>query len=118
MDARVERWRAAWESRDVERVLALYEPTASHASPLVPRLSPEVGGAVLVGSDQIRTYVGRGLARFAWLRFDVLSVTSEGERTAVEYRRQSDVDASAPAHVLELIEWRGDRIRAVRVFHF
>jgi len=118
MSARVERWRAAFESRDVERVIALYEPAATHASALVSRLYPEVGGSELRGAAQIREYLRRALERYSWLRFEVLSVTETADRSAVEYLRQSDVDGSHPAHVLELIEWGGDHIRAVRVFHF
>lgn len=69
------------------------------------------------GSDQIRAYVERALARFRTLRFEVLSVTESEGRSAVEYRRHSNVD-DHPAHVLKLIEWEDDRIVAVRVFHF
>jgi hypothetical protein len=116
--ARVEAWRAAWESRDPERVVALYAPTATHASALVPRLYPEAGGHVLRGTEQIREYAERGLARFTSLRFEILTATESGERAAVEYRRLSNVDGDHPAHVLELIAWAGERIVAVRVFHF
>jgi hypothetical protein len=50
------------------------------------------------------------------LRFELLSVTEAEGRSAVEYRRHSNIDGEHPAHVLELIEWEGDRITAVRVF--
>ena len=29
----------------------------------------------------------------------------------------ADVDGANPKHVLELLEWRGDLLSAVRVFH-
>jgi uncharacterized damage-inducible protein DinB len=118
MRARVDRWREAWETRDCERIVALYAPGATHASPLVPRLYPEAGGTVLRGHDQIREYFRRALGRFTTLRFEIASVTETESRAAVEYHRHSNVDADRPAHVLELIEWSGAHIAAVRVFHF
>ena len=117
MSEQVRRWKAAWESRDPARVVALYAPGATHTSALVPRLYPEAGRTGLKGIDQIRAYVERGLARFTMLRFELLSVTEAEGRSAVEYRRHSNVDGEHPAHVLELIEWESDRITAVRVFH-
>jgi hypothetical protein len=118
MSERVDGWKAAWESRDVERIVALYARDATHASPLVPRLYPEAGDAVLRGQAQIREYFRRALGRFTWLCFEIDTVTETGSRTAVEYHRHSNVDGDQPAHVLELIEWDGRDIRWVRVFHF
>lgn len=118
MSERVDRWKAAWESRDADRVLALYAPDATHASALVPRFLPDASGPVCRGRAQIGEYFRRGLARFTNLRFELVTVTEDAERSAVEYRRHSNVDGSDPAHVLELIEWRDGLIRAVRVFHF
>ncbi len=118
MTERVARWHAAWEARDVDRVLALYGPDATHASALVPQVCPGATSTELRGREAIGDYFRRGLARFTWLRFDVVSVTDDGVRSAVEYRRHSNVDGDRPVHVLELLEWGdGDLLRAVRVFH-
>ncbi len=73
---------------------------------------------VLRGRHEIAVYARRGLARFTELRFEILTVTESGDRAAVEYRRSSNIDGANKPHVLELIEWRGDLISAVRVFHF
>lgn len=115
---RVERWKRAWESRELDRIAALYEPDATHASPLIARLYPEAADGELRGIDQIREYCRRGLGRFTELHFEILSVTESPARSAIEYRRRSNVDAERPLHVLELIDWsEKDRIRSVRVFH-
>jgi hypothetical protein len=116
--ARVEAWKSAWESRNPATVAALYAPDATHESALIARIYPELGRTVLRGRHEIAVYARRGLARFTELRFEIVTVTEAGDRAAVEYRRQSNVDGDKPAHVLELIEWRGDLISAVRVFHF
>jgi len=116
--ARVEAWRSAWESRDAATVAALYAPDATHESALIAQIYPELGRLVLHGRHEIAVYARRGLARFSELRFEILTVTESGDRAAVEYRRHSNVDGDNHPRVLELIEWRGDLISAVRVFHF
>jgi hypothetical protein len=118
MSARVERWKRAWESRDVDRIVALYAPDATHASALVPHLLPEAEGVVCRGRTQIAAYFCRALGRYRELRFDLVTVTEDAARSAVEYRRHSDLDGANPKHVLELLEWAGDALSAVRVFHF
>jgi len=114
---RVSRWREAWESRDADRVASLYANDATHTSNLVRQLYPEAHGATLQGVDEIREYARRGLARFSELRFELQTVTESDDCSAVEYLRHSNLDNDGAQHVLELIEWKGSRIRAVRVFH-
>ena len=118
MSARVDGWKTAWESRDVERIVALYAPDATHASALVPRFLPEADGAVCRGRAQIAEYFRRALGRYRELRFELATVTEDATRSAVEYHRHSDVDGANPKHVLELLEWTDGRLSAVRVFHF
>jgi hypothetical protein len=115
---RVLAWKTAWESRDPARVVALYAPNATHASGRVRDLRPDLGRSELHGTDEIEQYARIAFTRFAWLRFDLVTVTESNNRAAVEYLRHSDVDGANPAHVLELIEWGADgKISAVRVFH-
>ena len=118
MSKRVDEWKAAWESRDVARIIALYAPDATHASHLVPLILPEAGGSVCRGRERIAEYFRRALGRFRELRFALATVTEDATRSAVEYHRHSDVDGDDPKHVLELLEWEGGVLRAVRVFHF
>ena len=118
MSRRVDVWKTTWESRDVERIVAMYAADATHASHLVPRFFPEAEGAVCRGREQIAEYFRRALGRYRELRFELATVTEDVSRSAVEYHRHSDVDGANPKHVLELLEWRGDLLSAVRVFHF
>jgi ketosteroid isomerase-like protein len=115
---RVARWKATWEGRDVDAIVAMYHPDATHERALVAQVYPKAGGTALRGAEQIRAYFAKGLARFSELRFDLVSVTESGARAAIEYRRHSNLDGANPAHVLELVTWDGAFIRAVRVFHF
>ena len=118
VSARVDAWKAAWESRDAARVVALYAPDATHQSALVAQIYPELGRVTLHGPAEIAEYARRGLSRYTELRFAIISVVESGARAAVEYRRHSNLDGANPKHVMELIEWRGELISAVRVFHF
>lgn len=117
MTGRVENWKAAWESLDLERIVALYASDAVHASRLVLRLYPEIGSEALAGAAQIREYVMRGLVWFVKLELEIISVTEVEARSAIEYRRRSNLD-TRPAHVIELLEWRGMLIRSAVVFQF
>jgi len=115
---RVMAWAAAWESRNPDKVAALYARDATHASAVVRQIFPEAQASVLKGRGQIREYASRGMARFTTLRFEILSVVESDTGAAVEYLRHSNIDADQPAHVLELMEWERERIKSVRVFHF
>ncbi|HEV2171257.1 MAG TPA: nuclear transport factor 2 family protein [Candidatus Binatus sp.] len=118
VSARVEAWKAAWESRDPARVVALYTRDATHQSAMIAKLYPELKKLALQGHHEIGVYARRGLERYSELSFEILTVTESSDRAAVEYRRHSNLDGANPAHVLELIEWRDALISSVRVFHF
>jgi hypothetical protein len=116
---RVLAWKSAWESHDPARVVALYAPDATHASVRVASSMPDLGRSELRGVAEVEQYARIAFQRFAWLRFDLITVTEDRNRAAVEYLRHSDIDGSSPGRVLELMEWRDDGlISAVRVFHF
>ena len=70
---RVLAWQAAWESRNPDKVAALYSREATHASAVVTQLYPEAKASVLKGRDQIREYARRGMEMFTTLRFEILS---------------------------------------------
>jgi nuclear transport factor 2 (NTF2) superfamily protein len=118
ISARVDNWKTTWESRDPDRVAAMYSQDGTHQSSLIARVWPELGRTILHGRDEIRDYASRGLARYKQLHFEILTSTEEGDRAAVEYRRHSNIDGGSPAYVLELIEWSRGLITSCRVFHF
>ena len=65
-------------------------------APLVPQFLPEAEGAVCRGREQIAEYFRRALGRFRELRFELVTVTEDATRSAVEYHRHSDVDGAEP----------------------
>ncbi|HTY55475.1 MAG TPA: nuclear transport factor 2 family protein [Candidatus Binataceae bacterium] len=118
ISARVAKWKSAWESRAPERVAAMYLPVGTHQSAKVEQLYPELGRGMLRGRQEIAEYARRAFARFTHLNFEILTTTEEGERSAVEYRRHSNLDEAKPAYVLELIDFSNGLIQSCRVFNF
>jgi hypothetical protein len=117
MSARVERWKGIWETRDLGAIVGMYAVDATHTSGVVADVWPELGRTIVRGRGEIEEYFRRALARFDWLRFEVVGVTEDASRSAVEYHRHSNLDGAHPKHVLEVLEWDAGLLRAVRVFH-
>ena len=108
-----ERWLAAWNAHDIERILALYAPDARHTSKRVRLL----GGSddTLHGRDAIAAYFRRGLEHYPSLHFEPMSVSNGPCTVVIEYHR-SGVDAEEPT--VELLEVNADGlILHSRVYH-
>ena len=108
-----ERWLAAWNAHDVDRIMALYADEARHTSKRVRHL----GGAdeTLLGRDAIADYFRRGLQHYPTLRFEPISVSSGPRTIVIEYRRFG-VDAEEPT--VELLEVNADGLIVhSRVYH-
>jgi hypothetical protein len=117
LSPRVLRWREAWHSGDAERVAALYGADATHDSAKVAAAMPALGGRTALASrDEILAYAQKAFARVGWLRFEFLNVTESESLSAMEYLRTSGIDAT-PHRVVEILEWDGELLKAVRVYH-
>lgn len=113
---RVLAWREAWHSGDADRVAALYGEGGTHDSAKVAAAMPTLGRTTLVGRDEIRTYAEQAFKRVHWLRFEFLNVVESESLSAMEYLRTSGIDPT-PHRVVEILEWDGDLLKAVRVYH-
>lgn len=80
-------WIAAWNSRDLERVLALYDDSAEMTSAGIARLGLDARGH-LKGKDCLRAYWSRALAGLLNLRFDLLDVSASPDSVVVRYRNE------------------------------
>jgi uncharacterized protein (TIGR02246 family) len=90
-------WIAAWNSHDLERVLALYAEDSEMTSDRIPAMGFDASGT-LRGKDNIRTYWAKALALLPNLHFalidtfvspDSIVVLNQNERGAkiCEYLR-------------------------------
>jgi ketosteroid isomerase-like protein len=82
-----EEWQAAWNSHDVDRILAHYADDVVFQSPYVAHRFQEPTGEVH-GKDALRSYWASGLAQQPELRFTVDDVRVSVDTLVVNYRNQ------------------------------
>ncbi len=109
-----EQWLACFDRRDLDGLLALYADDATHTSPKIRVRHPETGG-LLRGKASMRTWWQDSFDRLPSMRYLPTALTADGERVFMEYVRKVDGEADMP--VAEVLEVRGGKIVASRVFH-
>jgi ketosteroid isomerase-like protein len=101
----VKRWVAAFESKDLDRVLAFYTNDVIFHSPLIARLSHDPSGTVQ-GKAALRAYVKKGFEVFDHIKFTVLDVLRGVDSIAIHYK------GITGTHVVEVLFF--DKDGAVR----
>jgi hypothetical protein len=79
------RWVAAWNSHEVDAVLAHFTDDVVFTSPVAGQLVPETGG-VLRGKAALRAYWSAALARVPDLHFEVVGAYAGVEHLVINYR--------------------------------
>jgi len=108
-------WLQAFNSYDVDALVALYADDATHTSPKIRALHPDTGGK-LVGKAALARWWREANARLPGLRYEETALTADGERVFMEYLRHAP-GGEAPMPVAEVLEVRDGRIAASRVYH-
>ena len=80
-------WIAAWNSRDLERVLKLYAEDSEMTSDRIPALGFDSSGT-LRGKDKLRIYWGKALQLLPNLHFDLIDVFFSPDSVVVFYRNE------------------------------
>ncbi len=83
-----DRWYAAWNARDIDAMMACYEPGIEHSSPFIKRYN-NTDDRWLVGIDAVRDYFARALERNPTLRFDPKHVAVGHETVILVYTRMT-----------------------------
>lgn len=107
-------WLHAFNAHDVAALIALYAEDATHTSPKIRVLHPETGGR-LVGRPALERWWRDAIARLPGLRYEETALTADGDRVFMEYLRHAPNEAPLP--VAEVLEVKGGRIVASRVYH-
>jgi ketosteroid isomerase-like protein len=81
----VKQWVAAFEAKDLDRVLGFYTNDVIFHSPLVARLSHDPSGTVQ-GKAALRAYVKKGFEVFDHIKFTVLDVLRGVDSIAIHYK--------------------------------
>lgn len=124
------RWLAAFNERELERLLALYAVDALHTSPKLRERQPETRGEVR-GRAQLREWWRDSFARLPGLHYEERAITTSTSwhsrtargdrpggvdgRVVLEYERTTP--GEAPLLVAELFVVRDGMIAESRVFH-
>jgi len=95
-----QRWLEAWNSRDLNRVLALYAGDARHTSARVRSLGGDRD--TLAGREAIADYFRRALQQYPGLRFEPLSVSTGPRTVVIEYRAHRVGEEEPTVEILEL----------------
>jgi uncharacterized protein (TIGR02246 family) len=80
-------WIAAWNSHDLERVLALYAEDSEMTSDRIPALGFDASGT-LRGKAGIRAYWGKALALLPELHFDLIDTYVSPDSIVVFYQNE------------------------------
>jgi|SRR5215472_18383469 len=94
-----EEWAEAWNSHDLERILAHYDDEVVLISPVALKLLNN-GDGVVQGKSSLRRYFLRGLETYSGLRFDLIDVFAGVETIVVCYA--NNVRGGKAAEVMQL----------------
>ena len=107
----VKRWVAAFESKDLDRVLAFYTDDVIFHSPLIARLSHDPSGTVR-GKEALRAYVKKGFEVFDHIKFTVLDVLRGVDSIAIHYK------GITGTHVVEVLFFDRDGMVRESYVHY
>jgi ketosteroid isomerase-like protein len=80
-------WIAAWNSHDIERIVAHWSDDCVFTSPLVARIMGDASGIVR-GKAVLREYWGRALAMVPGLRFELEKLFVGQDSIVIGYRNE------------------------------
>jgi ketosteroid isomerase-like protein len=80
-------WIAAWNARDLERVLALYAENAEMTSEHIHAMGFDPSGT-LRGKERIRIFWAKALEHVPNLRFDLIDLLISPDSVAVFYQNE------------------------------
>jgi ketosteroid isomerase-like protein len=96
-------WLSAWNARDLEALLALFDEDVVFTSPLAAKIVPGSDGLVR-GKAALRAYWTAALAQMADLRFELTEIYAGVDSLVIGFR------INGGAERLEVLRFRGDRV--------
>lgn len=109
-----QKWFAAFNEHNLEKLLALYHEQAEHYSPKLKIRQPATGGLVK-GKDALRQWWKDSFERLPSLRYEPVKLTADTEQVFMEYIRH--VEGEEDLKVGEVLEIRNGMIVFSRVYH-
>jgi len=109
-----DKWFHAFNTHDLEALLALYDDDARHYSPKLKIRQPETNGYV-AGKPALRAWWRDSFERLPTLQYKPTRYTADEERIFMEYTRS--VAGEPDMLVAELLEVKNGLIVASQVYH-
>ena len=108
------KWFEAFNTKNLESLLALYSNDAKHYSPKLKIKKPETEGWIK-GKEELRNWWNDAFQRLPSLHYQVTSLTTDTDKIFMEYVRM--VHGEDDMHVAEVLEIKEGLIVASRVYH-
>ena len=106
-------WFEAFNSKNLEKLLSLYDDEAEHFSPKLKIRHPETNGLV-TGKEALRTWWKDAFDHIPSLHYKVTSLTSNADRVFMEYIRI--VNGEKDLFVAEVLDIKEGMIVFSRVY--
>jgi hypothetical protein len=108
------RWMSAFNAKELEELLSLYDEKAEHFSPKLKIRHPETNG-LIKGKDALRSWWKDAFVRLPSLTYELVRLTPFDDRVFMEYVRR--VEGEEDLFVGEMLEVDNGLIVASSVFH-
>jgi hypothetical protein len=108
------RWVEAFNNKEIDKLLSLYDDEAQHYSPKLKIHQPETNGLV-VGKETIKLWWLDVFDRLPNLHYKVTSLTANNDRVFMEYTRI--VENENDMQIAEVLEIKNEKIISSRVYH-
>ncbi|NMH27140.1 nuclear transport factor 2 family protein [Flavobacterium silvaticum] len=107
-------WMEAFNAKDIEALLSLYDDNAQHYSPKLKVREPQTNG-LIIGKTAMRNWWQGAFDNMPTLFYKVISLTANENRVFMEYVRELEGDDDLL--VAEVLEVENGKITASRVYH-
>ena len=109
-------WLESFNTRNLDRLVDLYDEDCVHVSPKLKVAKPETKG-IVAGNKNLREWFAGSFAKYAKLEYIERSLTANSERVWMEYLRRTPGEPDIM--VAEILEIDGvkQKITRSRVYH-
>jgi ketosteroid isomerase-like protein len=107
-------WMEHFNDRNLDGLLDLYHPQATHYSPKLKQRQPETNG-LIQGKEALRGWWQDAFTRLPTLYYDLERLTASDDRVLMEYKRQ--LRGEADLLVAEVLRIDSGLIIESRVYH-
>ena len=107
-------WFDAFNSHNIETLLALYDDSAEHFSPKLKTHKPETNG-LIKGKAALREWWTDAFHRLPKLHYKILKLTADDEQVFMEYIRETPGEENL--RVGEVLTISNGKIIESRVYH-